>query len=91
MHLMAIESAKYGDWAKSGCIKVTILPESNGAVVSLPLALTGVTGEALLSSAQYVFSNPQGRLVTPSLAAAEGIDTLRLGQIQAICPGSPHS
>nr|XP_029512824.1 cyclic nucleotide-gated channel cone photoreceptor subunit alpha-like [Oncorhynchus nerka] len=84
-------SVRFRDRAKSGRIKVTILPESKRAVVSFPLALTRVTGEGPHFSAQHALSKPQGRPVATSLAEAEGIGTLRAGQFQAMCPSSPHS
>ena len=91
MHVTATVSLKLGDRVKSGRIRVTILPESNIAVVSLPLAFTGVTGEGPLSSPQQTVSNLQGRPVVNSPADADGIETSRLGQVHAMCPGSPHS
>ena len=41
VHVRATVSVRFRDWAKSGRIRGTLLPEFKDAVMSLPLAFSG--------------------------------------------------
>jgi hypothetical protein len=76
MHIMDMVTVRFGDWAKSRWIKVTILPES------FPLALYRVTGEEQLSSDQHALSKPQdawwlSHCLRPKALGLRGLDSSR--------------